>query len=85
MSYLLRHIKGHAVGTGIQVHFMQILMHINIRQDSSRKRIVFQIVNHAVHLIKQALFIQMLYTKLIAVSLADTAVFIRPFVPDMAV
>ena len=56
---------------------MQILMHINIRQDSS--------LNHAVHLIKQALFIQMLYTKLIAVSLADTAVFIRPFVPDMTV
>ena len=85
MPLFLGHVKGHAVGTGIQVHLVQILMHINVRHDPAGKGIVLEVIDHAVHLIEHSFLILMLYTQLIAVCLADAAVLIRPLVPDMAV
>ena len=64
---------------------MKILMHINIRHDTAAVRIVLQIIDHSVHLIHHALFVLMLYTHLITISLADGTVLIRPFIPDRTV
>ena len=79
---MLRHIKGHAVCTRIQIHLMQILMHINIGQDPAAERIIFQIINHPVHLIHHSLTILMFLCQLIAVRFSDGTVFICPFIPD---
>ena len=64
---------------------MQILMHINVGHDAAGKRIVFQIVDYPVHLVHHAFLILVLDSELIAVCLADGAVLIRPFIPDVAV
>ncbi len=85
VSFLLRHIESHAVGAGIQIHLMQILMHIDIRHDAAAEGIVFQVIDHPIDLIHHPLFILMFHPHLIPVGLTDGAVFIRPFVPDMAV
>ena len=64
---------------------MQILEIIDVREDPPRGRIVFKIVEHAVHLIEFALLIYALLAQLIAVRLADGTVFVRPAVPDMRI
>ena len=84
LSLFLSHIKGHAVGTGIQIHLMQVLMHVNIGHDAAAEGIVLQIVDHTIHLIHHALFILMFHTHLVTVGLTDGTIRIRPFIPDMA-
>ena len=84
-SLLLGHIKRHTVGAGIQIHLMEILMHVDIRHNPPAVRIMLQIVDHPVYLIKHPLFILVLYSHLIAIGFSDQAVFIRPAVPNVAV
>ena len=64
---------------------MQILMHIDICHDPPAVRIVFQVVDHTIHLIHHALPVLMFYLHLIPICFSDRAVFIRPTVPDMTV
>ena len=85
MSRFLGYIKCHTVCTRIEIHLMQIFMHINIRHDSSAVWIILKVIDYTVHLIKHAFFILVLYAHLISISLSDRTVFIRPTVPDMTV
>ena len=80
---LLGHIKRHTVGAGIQIHLMEILMHVDIRHNPPAVRIMLQIVDHPVYLIEHPLFILVLYSHLIAIGFSDRA-FIRPAVPNVA-
>ena len=73
------------VGTRIKRHLTKILMDVNICHDPAAERIVFQVIDHTIHLIHHAFLILMLHTQLIAVGLADGTVFIRPLIPDVAV
>ena len=60
-------------------------MYIDIGHNTAAEGIVLEVVNNAVNLIKHTFLVLMFYTKLIAVGLADAAVFICPGVPDMRV
>ena len=60
-------------------------MHINIRHNTAAEGIVLQIIDHPVHLIHHPLFVLMLHTHLITVSLANRTTLVCPFIPDMAV
>ena len=64
---------------------MQIRMYIDIGQDTAAERVVFEVIDHAVHLIHHSLFVDVLYAHLIAVRLSDRTVLICPFIPDMTV
>ena len=79
------HVKCHRIRTGIQIHLVQILMHVDVRHDSSAVWIVFQIIQYTVDLIHHALFILVLYSQLIPVGLSYGSVFICPAIPNMAV
>ena len=68
---VLRHIKRHAVGTRIQIHLVQILMHVQVCHNTPAERIMLQIVEHPVHLIHHPLPVLMLYAELIAVRFSD--------------
>ena len=84
-SRCLCHIKGHRICTGVQIHFMEILMHINICHDPAAEGIILQIIDYPVHLIHHAFLILMLHTKLVSISLPNGTLLICPAVPDMAV
>ena len=84
-SRFFGHIKCHGIGTWVKIHFMKILMYINIGHDPSAVRIVLKIKKYPVHLIHHSFFILMFHTQLIAVGFSDGAVLICPAVPDMAV
>ena len=79
-----RHIERHGIGTGVQVHLVEILKIIDIGQDPPGSRVVLQIVEHPVHLVKHPLFVLVLDPQLVAVGLADGAVRTGPLIPDMA-
>ena len=64
---------------------MKILMHIQIGHDPSAEWIILQVIQHPIHLVHHALFVLMLHPHLIPIGLSDRTVFIRPFIPDMAV
>ena len=64
---------------------MQILKVVQTGEDSSGGRIVLQIVQNPVHLVKLALRIPMPNPQLIAIGLPNGAGFIGPAVPDVAV
>ena len=81
----LCHIKCHAVGTRIQMHFMQIRVHINIGHNTATVRIVFQIIDHTIHLIHHTFLILMLYAHLITICFSDGTGFICPLIPHMTV
>ena len=78
------HIKRHAISAGIQIHLMEILMYIEIGHNPAAVRIVFQVINHPVHLIHHSFLILMLYTHLVTIGFADGTAFVRPAVPDVA-
>ena len=84
-KFALCYIEGHAVCARVKRHFMQILKIIHIGHYSAAARIIFKIVQHAIHHVETAFLILMLYSHLIAVCLADRAVFLSPTVPYMAV
>ena len=48
-------------------------------------RIVFEVVEHSVHLVEFTLGVNVLYAELIAVRLADRAGFVRPAVPNVRI
>ena len=64
---------------------MQILKIINICHYPSAVGVVFKVEQHPVHLVEFPFGVAMLYAQLIAVCLADRAVFVRPAVPDVSV
>ena len=64
---------------------MQILMYINVSHDTSAEWVVFQIIDHPVHLIHHAFFILMPDAHLIAVCFPDRSILISPLIPHMAV
>ena len=76
------HVERHRVGAGIQGHFAQVVVVINIGKDAAASGVVLQIPQHLVHLVHVALRIVVLYPQLIAVGFADGAVLIGPGVPD---
>ena len=63
---------------------MQILKIVQTGEDSSGGRIVLQIVQNPVHLVKLALRIPMPNPQLIAIGLPNGAGFIGPAVPAVA-
>ena len=63
---------------------MQICKRIETGHDPSAVRVVLQIIQHAVYLIELPFGILMLDAQLIAICLADAALFICPGIPDMA-
>ena len=63
---------------------MEIFEGVNVGQNTAGRRIVLQIVDHPVHLVEHTFFVLVFHTQLIAVSLADGAVFAGPLVPHMA-
>ena len=79
-------VEGHGISAGIEVHLMEIFKIINVGQDAAGGRIVLQIIDHTVHLVHRllALVELVLLAQLIAVSLADGAIFTGPLIPDMA-
>ncbi len=81
---LFRHIECHAIGTGVQVHLMQVLMDIQIRHDPAAVRIVLEVIDYPVSLVEHPFFIHMLYPHLITVGFSDRTRLIRPAIPDMA-
>ena len=81
---LFGHVKSHAVCARIQVHLMEVLMHIDICHNTTAVRIVLQIIDHTVRLIHHSFFVLMLYAHLISVCFSDGSVLISPAVPDMA-
>ena len=64
---------------------MEILMHIEIRQDPPAERVMSEVIEHTVCLIKQSLLIDMLHTHLVAICFPNGTVLIRPLIPDVAV
>ena len=85
VSPLLCDVERHAVGAWVEVHLMEILMHIEVRQDPPAERIVSEVIEHTVGLIKQSLLIDMLHAHLVAICFPDGTVLIRPLIPDVAV
>ena len=79
------HVEGHGVGAGVQVHLVQILKIIEVRENAPGGGVVLQIIQHPVHLVKLPLGIGVLLPQLIAVGLADGTGAICPGVPDVTV
>ena len=79
----IRYVEGHGIGAGVEVHLVQVLEVIEIRQDAARGGVVLEVIEHAVDLIEQALLVLVLHTELVAVGFADGACFIRPGIPDV--
>ena len=82
---LLRDVVGDGVGARVQVHFREVGEHIGVRHDPSGIRSLAEVKKDLVHLVEVALGITRLHADLIAVGLADGAVFIRPFIPNMGI
>ena len=77
-------IECHGVGTGVEVHLVQVFKIVDVRQNTAGGGVVLQVVDHPVNLIEHALLVLVLDAQLVAVSLADGAVLPHPFVPDVA-
>ena len=77
-------VEGHGIGAGIQGHLVEVLEVIDIGEDAAGGGVVAQVVQHPVHLVKRPLRVLVLHPQLIAVGLADGAVFVGPAVPDVA-
>ena len=75
-------VEGHGVRAGIQRHFAQVCVVIDIGHYAARGGVVLKIPNYLIDLIHIALGIVVLNAELIAVGLADGAVFVRPGIPD---
>ena len=81
---LARDVEGHGVGAGIEAHFAEVREVVHAGEDAAALGVVLQIVEHPVHLVEVALGVVVLLGQLIAVGLADGAVFVGPGVPDVA-
>ena len=78
-----RHVEGHGIGAGIQVHLFKVGDVVHMRDDAAARRVVFKVVQHLVYLVELPFREGILYAELIPVRLADGAAFVRPAVPDM--
>ncbi len=76
-------VESHRIGARIKIHLVKILEIVDIGHYSTGGRIIFEVKKDSVDLIELALFILMFDAQLIAVSLADGAVFSYPLIPDM--
>ena len=63
---------------------MQILKGVDIGHDAAGCRIVLQIKQDTVHLVKHTFLILVLHAQLVTVGLTNGAVFLGPLVPNMA-
>ena len=73
-----RDIKGHAVCAGVEMHFVQIGMIVDVGHNSAGTGVVFKVVNHPIHLVEILFGIFVLYAELIAVGLFLSTRFHRP-------
>lgn len=80
-----RDVESHRIRARVEVHRVQVLEIVDIGENTSRLRIVFEVVKHSVHLVKFALGIHAFDAELIAVRLAYGPRFVRPTVPNMGV
>ena len=85
VELLARDVEGHAVCAGVEVHLAQISVDIYISQNAAAERVVLEVIENSVNLIKLALGVVVLDSELIAVCLSYAAAFVRPRVPDVAV
>ena len=65
------------------MHLFKVGNVVHVRDDAAARGIVFQIIQHFVHLVEPAFGEIVLYAELVAVRLADGAAPVRPAVPDM--
>ncbi|MPN45761.1 hypothetical protein SDC9_193332 [bioreactor metagenome] len=77
-------IERHAVGARVEVHLMQVGVVVDVGHDAPALGIVAQVKQHTVHLVEEALAVDVLDAELVAVGLADRAVGASPAVPDAA-
>ena len=80
-----RDIEGHGIGAGVQGHLVQVVVVVEIGQDTPGGRVMLQVVEHPVHLVELPLGVAVLHPQLVAVGLSDTAAPVGPGVPDVAV
>ena len=83
LSLRLCDVERDGPGARIQIHLVKVLVVIERRYDPAAERVIFKVVEDTVHLVEHALLINVFDPELIAVSLSDGPVLIRPLVPDM--
>ena len=79
-----RHVEGDRPGAGVEGHLAQIVVVVETGENPPGGRVVLEIVEHPVHLVKLPLEVAVLDSQLVAVGLADGAALVRPGVPDVA-
>ena len=85
VEFVAGDVESHRICARVEVHLVQILKVVDVGEDASGLRIVFEVEKHSVHLVEFALGIYALFAELIAVRFADRACFVRPAVPDVRV
>ena len=65
--------------------FGEIAAVVEVGHDAAGRGVVFQVVEHPVHLIELPFLVNCLFGELIAVRLADGAALVRPAVPDVRI
>ena len=78
-------IEGHGVGTRIEVHLVKVGKIIKIGHNPAGGRVVFQVIEYPIHLIKLAFRVLMPNGKLITIGFADGTALICPGIPDVGV
>ena len=61
------------------------MMIVNIGHNTSAVWLMLQIIKHTVYLVKFALFVDMFYSQLIAIRLANGAIFTGPSIPNVTI
>ena len=64
------------------MHLRKVLMHVNIRHNTTAERIMLQIVDNPIHLIHHPFLILMLDPHLITVGFTDGAGLVCPLIPN---
>lgn len=85
VEFVAGDVESHRIGARVEMHLVQILKVVDVGEDASGLRIVFEVKKHSVHLVEFALGIYALFAELIAVRFANRACFVRPAVPDMRI
>ena len=85
VEFVAGDVESHRIGARVEMHLVQILKVVDVGEDASGLRIVFEVKKHSVHLVEFALGIYALFAELIAVRFAYRACFVRPAVPDVRV
>ena len=85
VQFALGDVERYAVRAGVQIHFVQVMMNVNVGYYATAVRVVLKVVQHAVDLVEQTFLVDVFYAQLIAVGFADTARFVRPTVPNVTV